>query len=109
MKELVEFFKQRGLLFRSLEPLESKTFEIKKRVKLFRGLDTQNSFVLVVQMAKKSRLLQKEVQELEKMSKKIEAKLDHGFKRRFLLIQGPICSKAKEELEKMGWRIHALV
>ncbi len=109
MKELVEFFKQSGLLFRSLESLEPKAFGIKKRVELFRGLDTQNFFILVVRVAKKSRILQKEVQELEKMAKKIEAKLGHGFKRRFLLIQGPICSKAKKELEEIGWSVHAFV
>ncbi len=109
MKELVEFFKKRGVLFRSLEPLDPKAFGIKKRLKLYRGVDLNGSFVLVVTIERKSRVLQKEAEGLESLAKEIEAKLSHRFKRRYLLLQAPICSKAKRWLQENGWRVYALV
>ncbi len=109
MKELVEFFKKRKILFRSFEPLDPKALGIKKRLELFRGVDLKGSYILVIKITRKSRLLQKEAQQLESLAKEIENRLGHSFKYRYLLIQSPICSKAQKWLEEHGWRVYALV
>ena len=109
MKELVEFFKKRGVLFRTLEALDPKALGIKKRLELFEGVNLEGAFVLVMKIARKSRLLQKDAQQLELLAKEIESKLAHRFKYRYLIIQAPICSKAKRWLEENGWRVYAFV
>ena len=80
MKELVEFFKKRGVLFRTLEPLDPKALGIKKRLELFEGVNLEGAFVLVMKIARKSRLLQRDALQLELLTKEIETKLAHRFK-----------------------------
>ncbi len=109
MKELVEFFKKRGIIFRSLRPLDPKALGIKKRLELFEGVDLEGAFVLVMKIARKSRVVQKEAQQLEVLAKEIESKVGHRFKYRYMIIQAPLCSKAKKWLEENGWRVYALV
>ncbi len=109
MRELVEYFKKNGVIFRSLNPLDKKRMGIKKRLKLYEGIELDNSYALVAQIERKSRFLRKDATELEDLAKKAQSLLGHAFKRKYLLIKAPLCSKAKEMLEEFGWRIYAFV
>ncbi len=108
MKEVVELFRKHELLFKELTPLDLPKFGIKKRVKLFKGIDLQNRYTLLMLTERKSRFLQKDAISFEEIAKKIEDGLDHAFAKKFLFIKAPLCSKAKEWLQKRGYHVIAL-
>ena len=100
MKNIVEFFKNSGIIFKDFKSLDLKEFKIKKRYKIFEGVDLKNSFVIVVLIDRKSRFLIKDALSLIEVIDKIIEKKEHSYKKKFLLISSPICSKALEKLQK---------
>ena len=109
MKELVEYFKKKGLIFRELKALDPGRLGIKKRWKIYEGVDTKNRYVLIVEIERKSRFLRKDAQSLLEVQELLEKSLGHGFKKRYLLLKAPLCSKAKELLQSAGWSVDAAV
>ncbi len=109
MKHIVEFFKDRDLLFKKLEPVDLKSLGLRKRWEIFEGVDEKNGYVLVIRMRRKSRFLRKDAKEVERVYDLLVRKREHNYKKRFLLLFAPLCSHAKEELEKKGWRVYAFV
>jgi len=77
------------------EPVDPKSIGIRKRIVLCRRGEEW-----IVAIERKSRLLQKDAQELV-------AAL--GRKRVNIYIKAPLCSKAKRVFEEAGWSVHALL
>ena len=107
MKTLVEFFKDRGVVFQQLERVDLKSFGIRKRIDFFKGVDTKNAYWAIFVIKRKSRILQKDAKELLALVQALP--FEHAFKKRALLLQAPICSKAKAFLQKQGWLVDAFV
>ena len=108
MKELVELLKKRGLLLRELRRVDNKELGIRKRVEIYEGLDTSNRYILIVKVGKKSRFLKKDAEGLLRIKELVQSVLSHGFKRYVAVLEGPVCSKAKEFLQQEGWSVYAL-
>ncbi|BAF70280.1 hypothetical protein [Nitratiruptor sp. SB155-2] len=106
MKKLVEKLKNREL-FQQLRQVDLVSLGIKKRWELFEGVNEKKEYILVLRIARKSRFLVKDAQELESVSALVAKELGHNFKKRYLLLQAPLCSKAAEYLKKRGWKIDA--
>jgi hypothetical protein len=109
MKELVEHLASRGIVCRRLERVEPKKLGTRKRVEIYRGIETDDYYCLVLVLRKKSRILQKEAEELEELHRRLEEKMGAKIKRSYLLYDAPFCSKAAAWLRERGWRIFPLV
>ncbi len=108
MKEIVEFLAGEGILCRRFEGVEPKKLGSRKRVEIYRGVDTEGYYCLVIILRKKSRILRKEAEEFEELHRRLETKMEARIKRCFLLYEAPLCSKAAAWLREKGWRIFAL-
>lgn len=108
MKEFVELFRKKGLLFKELAPLDLTQFGIKKRVRLFEGVDLKNRYTLLAVIDRKSRFLQKDGRDLIEIAQKVEQGVGHAFAKKVLFIKAPLCSKAKELLQERGFNVIAL-
>jgi hypothetical protein len=105
MKEIVELLADRGILCRRLERVEPRELGSRKRVEIYEGTATDDYFCMVMVLRKKSRVLQKEARELLDLHRKLEEKKEARIKRRYLLIDAPLCSRAATLLEEAGWKI----
>ncbi|NPA63941.1 MAG: hypothetical protein GXO16_03095 [Epsilonproteobacteria bacterium] len=105
----MEYFRSKGVLFRELRSLDLRSFGIKKRWSVYVGVDEKMRYWLIVQIQRKSRFLQKDARELLSVEEELKERLDHGFKKRALLLRGPLCSKARKVLEEQGWSVDAAV
>jgi hypothetical protein len=108
MKELVEHLASRGILCRRLERVEPKKLGTRKRVEIYRGIETDDYYCLVIVLRKKSRILRKEAEELEELHCRLEEKMGAKIKRSYLLYGAPLCSKAAAWLRERGWRLFPL-
>ncbi|WP_456391943.1 hypothetical protein [Nitratifractor sp.] len=108
MKTIVETLAKRGIVCKRLEPLSPKELGSRKRVEIYRGVERDDYYCMVMVVRKKSRILRKETEEFEELHRRLEAKIEAKIKRRYLLLDAPICSKAAEALKERGWRIFPL-
>ena len=105
MKSLVEYLQQHGIIFKSLEPLSPKALGTRKRASFYIGIDLKGYYVFVVHLSKKSRVLRKEAQDLDALHAKAEKVVDSTIKHKILVLDAPLCSKAKMWLREKGWRV----
>ena len=108
MKEFVELLRSKGKLFKELRPLDPKEFGIKKRITLYEGVDLKSRYTLVIWIERKSRFLQKDAKQLIELVESIQNQRSYNYAKKILLIKAPLCSKAKELLQKEGFRVFAL-
>lgn len=105
MKKSIEFLQKKNLVFRSLKPIEPKTLGTRKKVEIYLGVDLKDYYSLVMVLEKKSRVLQKEANELMALHERIEQLNETKVTKKYLIIKAPLCSKAKTLLEANGWKV----
>jgi hypothetical protein len=96
MKNLVELLQKNGIICKKLENIALNT---RKKIKAFLGVNIKNEYCFVVVFEKKSRILSKDLEILEE----ILPEINFRYKKKILVLNSPICSKAKEKLS--DWRI----
>lgn len=106
MKKIVEYFKEKQLLFKSLVPISPKALGSRKKIEIYLGVDPSHYYHLVLFVEKKSRILRKEAGDLMGFHTKTEVWMDTKIKKKHILIKAPLCSKAKKYMEENGWRVH---
>jgi len=105
MKELVEYLNQKNIIFKSLKEILPKELGSRKKVSLYVGIDLKGYYALVMQVEKKSRVLQKEAGEFLALHEKLESYIDSKVTKKYIIINAPLCSKAKALLEENGWKV----
>jgi len=105
MKHIVEYLQQKKIIFKSLKPVSPKVLGSRKKVAIFIGVDLKGFYADVMVVEKKSRVLRKEVEELMALHEKLEKYIDSSIKKKYIVIDAPLCSKAKALLEENGWTI----
>jgi len=105
MKILVENLRQNGRIYKKLEEIQPKELKIRNRVKLYAALDLNRYYNAIIVVSQKSRLLMKDVQKFEEIVMKMSLYRDHQFKGKVLMLDAPICSKAKDAFKKAKWKI----
>ena len=105
MKVLVENLRENGRLYKKLEEIEPKELKIRNKIKLYCALDLNRYYNAIVVVSQKSRLLMKDVAKFEEIVHKMSLYRDHQFKGKVLMLDAPICSKAKEAFKKAKWKI----
>jgi hypothetical protein len=105
MKEIVEFLQQKNIIFKSFKEVIPKEIGSRKKVGLYVGVDLKGYYTLVMLLEKKSRVLQKEANELMVLHEKLEKHIDSKINKKYIIIKAPLCSKAKALLEENGWKV----
>ena len=103
MKEITEYLQKKHLIFKSFKEIKPKILGSRKRVELYLGVDLKGYYTLVMKLKKKSRFLQKEAHELMGLHEKLELLIEARITQKYILIDAPLCSKAKVFLQEQGW------
>ena len=105
MKEIVEFLSSKNLMFKSLDYFDLKLIKSRKKWQVLVGTDIKSNYYIIFIIDSKSRFLRKNIEELEMLKSKISSYLGHNFKVQAIKITSPLCSKAKEELKQLKYKI----
>lgn len=105
MKVLVENLRSNGRIYKKLEEISPKDLKIRNKVKLYAALDLNHYYNAIVVVSQKSRLLMKDLAKFEEIVHKMALYREHQFKGRVLILDAPICSKAKTAFIKAKWKI----
>ncbi len=105
MNKIVELLLKYDMLFKKLEPIDKKALGTRKKIDIYEGVDLKSNYVAIFQLSQKSRFLRKNADELEALLEKLKVLRDHNFKKRLLLYDMPLCSKAKALMKERGWRL----
>jgi hypothetical protein len=105
MKEIVEFLQQKNIIFKSFKEVIPKEIGSRKKVGLYVGVDLKGYYTLVMLLEKKSRVLQKEANELMVLHEKLEKYIDSKINKKYIIIKAPLCSKARVLLEENSWKV----
>ena len=103
MKEIIEFLQTKNLIFKSFKGIQPKVLGSRKKVDIYLGVDLKGYYAVVMQLSKKSRVLQKEAVELMGLHEKLEKLQDTKITKKYVIIKAPLCSKAKALLQENGW------
>ncbi len=96
-KELTDILIKHGILCKKLKELKLNT---RKKLKAYLGINLKNEYCFIVKLEKKSRFLRKDIETLYEFMPK---EINFRYKKKILILNSPICSKAKEELK--SWKI----
>ncbi len=105
MRNTVEIFKNKNILFKELNRVVLRDFGIKKRYEVFEGVDIDNRYHLIFKVERKSRFLSKNADDLIYIYQEISNKKEHGFRSVYVLFLTPFCSKAKNILMSNGFKV----
>jgi hypothetical protein len=105
MKELVEFLQQKSIILKSLKSIPPRELGSRKRVDIYIGVDLKKYYVFILRIEKKSRFLQKDAKDMIELHQKAQKYIDSSIKKRYIIINAPLCSKAKALLLESGWRV----
>jgi len=105
MKDIVEYLRKKGKIFRSLKPIDIKELNSRKRVQVFVGVDMDDYYTMILQIEKRSKILSKEAMELISIHERLEILQGSKITKIYMLLKAPICSKARLLLEDSGWRV----
>jgi hypothetical protein len=103
MKRLVDRLQRHNIVCKKLTPLLPKELGSRKRIDLYIGTDMRGYYCSVMVLAKKSRVLRKEAEELKRLHAKMERHADTVITKKYVGVDAPLCSKAKAWMEAEGW------
>jgi len=106
LKEIVEYFSQKSILFKSLKEIDKRLLNSRKKIWIFSSTDTKLNYHSIFSIAQKSRFLVKNAVELVEIEYRLQQFENHNFKYRHLMIDGKICSKATSYLRERGWKMN---
>jgi len=105
MKDLIHRLQKENLVFKSLKHIFPKELGSRKKIDIYLGVDLKKYYVCILHINKKSRILQKEAEELMEFHIKLEKYNDSIIKKKYIYIEAPLCSKAKELLKNNNWKV----
>lgn len=106
MNILINYINEKGILFSSLMQLDNKSLGNKKNITLFSAIDLKKRYWLILITHNTSKILNKDVSVFESLFEKSKDFLDHNFAQKALFFNAPICSKAKQHLQLLGWKLY---
>lgn len=103
MKTLISLLLKRDYIYKSLVEIDKKTLGSRKKIDIYEGVDTKSYYAAIFVLVQKSRFLRKNADDLEMLFEKLKEVQDHNYKKKLLIYQMPLCSKAKEQMKQAGW------
>ena len=105
MKRTIDYLQQKNIIFKSFKEVIPKKLGSRKKVEIYLGVDLKGYYTIVMYIEKKSRVLRKEVVEFMILHEKLECYIDSKIKKKYIIIDSPICSHAKKMLEDNSWKV----
>jgi len=106
MKEVIKTLLSQKIILKKLEPID---LNLRKKIDVYSGVDKNSRYIAVFYMQRKSRFLQKDAQSLEEIYFNLLDVSDHNYKKKILIYDMPMCSKAQALLKEYSWKcIHAV-
>lgn len=106
MKNLTNYFlEKKDIIFKDLNEVLPKELNSRKKIGIFSGTSINKEYVAIFIYDSKSRFIRKNVEDLEQMFNTLVEYKEHNFKKKFLLISSPLCSKAKKILLETKWSV----
>jgi len=105
MREIVEFFGAKKIIFKKLVQIQLSELSSRKKVDIYLGVNLKGFYCTIFKISKKSRVLKKEVLEFLELHEKLEVYNDSKIHTKYIIINAPLCSKAKALLEDNGWKV----
>lgn len=99
MRELTEYFGKKDIIFKNIEEVAPKELGSRKKIEIYSALGVDKSYYCIFVVNSKSRFVRKSAVELLDLLEKLSTLKEHNFKKKYLLISSPLCSKAKAMLE----------
>lgn len=106
MKQQVDMLVEKKLIYKSLKPFNLKAHKIRKKVDVLIGVDEKSFYSIVCFIEQKSRFLQKNVDEIERIVDLVKQVEEHNFKKKIIFINAPLCSKAKAKFKELRWSVY---
>ncbi len=105
MKDLTHYFTNKNILFKEFNSILPKTLGSRKKIEIFYGVGIDLNYYAIFIVDSKSRFIRKNAEDLLVLYGKLIDFKEHNFKKKFLLISSPLCSKAKAFLKENGWKV----
>jgi len=96
-KNVIELLRKNGVICKKLDEIKLNT---RKKLKAYLGVNLKNEYCFILKLEKKSRFLSKDIDVLYEF---LPTDINFRYKRKILILNGPVCSKAKEKLKE--WKI----
>jgi hypothetical protein len=96
-KELIELLRKNNIICKKLDEINLNT---RKKIKAYLGVNLKDEYCFIIKLDKKSRFLTKDIETIEEF---VPKEINFRYKKKVLILTGPICSKAKEKLN--NWKI----
>ena len=103
MKDMIKQLLTKKIILKKIDAIDISMLKSRKKIGVFSGIDTKSNYVCVFVISRKSRFLTKDVKELEELFTRLVSLSDHNFKKKILIYDMPLCSKAKEKLKELKW------
>jgi hypothetical protein len=105
MQTLVEHFQKKGKIFKKINPILPKELGIRNKIQIYKAVDLNGFFWAFFIVSQKTRIISKDVAKFEEIYKKLVLYTEHNFKYKTILIDAPLCSKAKKAFKDAGWKV----
>jgi hypothetical protein len=105
MKKIVDILLKNELIYRKLHKIDNKLLGTRKKVEIYEGVDLKSYYAGIFYFEQKSRFLRKNVTDLETLLEKLKVLQDHNIKKKILIYDMPLCSKAETMLKELKWKL----
>lgn len=106
MQETVDALQKKGKLYKKMLEITPKELALRNKIKIYKATDLKGYFWAFIVINQKTRVVMKDVAKYNIIYAKLVNYCDHNFKHRVLFIDAPLCSKAKVEFKKFGWKLY---
>jgi len=105
LKKIVDLLCSNGILLKSLNEIDLTILNSRKKVKIFSGVTDKNYFIFIINVEQKSRFVVKNAKEIIDLEKRLEVVENHIYKKKYIVLSSPLCSRARDFLIKDRWKI----
>lgn len=105
MKRVIEILLKKKLICKKLNHLNNSDYGIRKKISIYEGVTIKGYYIIIFYIEKKSRVLQKEILDYEELLEKLKQEMDRNFKIKMVIVNAPLCSKAKNLAKELKWKI----
>lgn len=105
MQMIVDSLRIKGKIYKKMQEILPKELGVRNRIKIYKATDVTGYFWAIFAISQKSKLLMKDVHKFEEIYAKLTIFFGHNFKHKTIFIDAPLCSKAKDALKELGWKI----
>lgn len=92
-------------LFSSFTSISPSILGTRRKMVIYKGIDTAQYYHIVFSVDQKSRFGLKHAAEMVDFEERLTLLMRHHFKYKHLLLNAPLCSKARQMLQIDGWNL----